>query len=511
MSNSKKQKDHSELVDEKVEVSTVSESDVAASKEEDPFHTAVESITSSPVTSEKEAEEYVSNQTFAAANEHEMQALISILEGEAPADRKAILKALVQREKLKEGASKKTEVNENELNEDWKHGGYPYKNRMSRKIYEKEKYLLQVELLKLQNWVKETGQKVVILFEGRDAAGKGGTIRRFMEHLNPRGARVVALEKPTQRELGEWYFQRYVKHLPTAGEIVLFDRSWYNRAGVERVMGFCTDDQYLEFMRECPEFERFLTRSRIYLIKFWFSVSRKEQRRRFKERQVHPLKRWKLSPIDMASLDKWDDYTKAKEAMFLNTDTVAAPWTVIKSDDKKRARLNAMRYVLQSLPYTGKDMNAIGAIDPLILGRANTIYEKGEHSDILLQLSTHLAEKNTETKKFVGSHGLGHLNDTPVNGVKHILKLRRFVKAQDRINRKHLEEVTVSSDRRLRSDVAHGASAVYALAGAGKKVLEISAFRNGKILSREVIGDPVNKGQLRSLRIRRIRINTHQH
>lgn len=194
MSNSKKQKDHSELVDEKVEVSTVSESDVAASKEEDPFHTAVESITSSPVTSEKEAEEYVSNQTFAAANEHEMQALISILEGEAPADRKAILKALVQREKLKEGASKKTEVNENELNEDWKHGGYPYKNRMSRKIYEKEKYLLQVELLKLQNWVKETGQKVVILFEGRDAAGKGGTIRRFMEHLNPRGARVVALE-----------------------------------------------------------------------------------------------------------------------------------------------------------------------------------------------------------------------------------------------------------------------------------------------------------------------------
>ena len=399
MSNSKKQKDQSDLVNEKVEVSPVSESDAAASKEEDPFHTAVESITSSPVTSEKEAEEYVSNQTFAAANEHEMQALISILEGEAPADRKAILKALVQREKLKEGAGKKTDVNENELNEDWKHGGYPYKNRMRRKIYEKEKYLLQVELLKLQNWVKETGQKVVILFEGRDAAGKGGTIRRFMEHLNPRGARVVALEKPTQRELGEWYFQRYVKHLPTAGEIVLFDRSWYNRAGVERVMGFCTDDQYLEFMRECPEFERFLTRSRIYLIKFWFSVSRKEQRRRFKERQVHPLKRWKLSPIDMASLDKWDDYTKAKEAMFLNTDTVAAPWTVIKSDDKKRARLNAMRYVLQSLPYTGKDMNAIGAIDPLILGRANTIYEKGEHSDILLQLSTHLAEKNSETKK----------------------------------------------------------------------------------------------------------------
>lgn len=368
--------------------------------EKDPFQTDIEGITSSPITSEAEAETYVTKQMTAAANEHEMAALISILDGEAPADRKAILKALVQREKVKEASSKsESVVSENELNEDWKNGGYPYKNRMSRKLYEKEKYLLQVELLKLQTWVKETGQRVVILFEGRDAAGKGGTIRRFMEHLNPRGARVIALEKPTERELGQWYFQRYVPHLPTAGEIVLFDRSWYNRAGVERVMGFCTDEQYLEFMRECPEFERFLTRSGIYLIKFWFSVSRKEQRRRFKERQVHPLKRWKLSPIDMASLDKWDDYTKAKEAMFLNTDTVAAPWTVIKSDDKKRARLNAMRYVLHSLPYTDKDLDAIGAIDPLILGRANTIYEKGEHSDILLQLSNSLVGMQRDSKK----------------------------------------------------------------------------------------------------------------
>lgn len=358
--------------------------------EGDPFKTAVEEITSSPVTKESEVKEYETQQGFAGASEREMQSLTTILDGESPEDRKAIIKALVQREKLRD--SHKGDADENELNENWRRGEYPYKNRMSRKRYEKEKYILQSELLKLQSWVKETGQKVVILFEGRDAAGKGGTIKRFMEHLNPRGARVVALDKPTQRELGQWYFQRYVPHLPTAGEIVLFDRSWYNRAGVERVMGFCTDDQYLEFMHECPEFERFLTRSGIYLIKFWFSVSRKEQRRRFKERQIHPLKRWKLSPVDMASLDKWDDYTKAKEAMFLNTDTVAAPWTVIKSDDKKRARLNAMRYVLHSLPYTGKDLDAIGTIDPLILGRANTVYEKGEHSDILLQLGSQITE-----------------------------------------------------------------------------------------------------------------------
>lgn len=369
--------------------------------ESDKIGSQIESISSSPVTSESEAQEYVTDQTFSAATEHELQALIAILDGESPTDRKSILKALVRREKLKEAPANlkdKKDASEDELNEDWRKGGYPYKNRMSRKLYEKEKYLLQVELLKLQSWVKETGQKLVILFEGRDAAGKGGTIRRFMEHLNPRGARVVALEKPTDRELGQWYFQRYIPHLPTKGEIVLFDRSWYNRAGVERVMGFCTNEQYIEFMQECPEFERFLTRSGIYLIKFWFSVSRKEQRRRFKERQVHPLKRWKLSPVDMASLDKWDDYTRAKEDMFLSTDTVAAPWTVIKSDDKKRARLNAMRYVLHSLPYTGKDTAAIGPIDPLILGRANTIYEKGEHSDILLQLSSNIGSVNKKIK-----------------------------------------------------------------------------------------------------------------
>jgi len=208
--------------------------------------------------------------------------------------------------------------------------------------------------------VKETGQRVVILFEGRDAAGKGGTIKRFMEHLNPRGAHVVALEKPSDVERGQWYFQRYIEHLPTRGEIVLFDRSWYNRAGVERVMGFCTDDEYLEFMRQAPEFERNLTRSGLHLIKFWFSVSRKEQRRRFKERKSHPLKQWKLSPVDLASLDKWEEYTRAKEAMFFYTDTADAPWTVIKSDCKKRARLNAMRYVLHKLPYANKDLDRVG-------------------------------------------------------------------------------------------------------------------------------------------------------
>ena len=200
-----------------------------------------------------------------------------------------------------------------------------------------------------------------------------------MEHLNPRGARVVALEKPTEAERGQWYFQRYVEHLPTAGEIVLFDRSYYNRAGVERVMGFCTDAEYLEFMRQAPEFERMLARSKVHLIKFWFSVSRDEQRRRFTERKAHPLKQWKLSPIDLASLDKWDEYTKAKEAMFFYTDTADAPWTVIKSDCKKRARINGLRYLLHAMPYANKDISRIGPVDPLLVGRANVVYERGEN------------------------------------------------------------------------------------------------------------------------------------
>ena len=266
-----------------------------------------------------------------------------------------------------------------ELAEDWRDGGYPYKFRMLRKDYERDKFILQTELLKLQSWVKESQQRVVILFEGRDAAGKGGTIKRFMEHLNPRGARVVALDKPSEVERGQWYFQRYVEHLPTTGEIVMFDRSWYNRAGVERVMGFCNDEEYTEFLRQAPEFERNLVRSGIHLIKFWFSVRRKEQRRRFEARKVHPLKQWKLSPIDMASLDKWEEYTRAKEAMFFHTDTADSPWTVIKSDDKKRARLNAMRYVLHSLPYAGKDPERIGRADDLLVGRANVIHERDEY------------------------------------------------------------------------------------------------------------------------------------
>lgn len=304
--------------------------------------------------------------------------LRTILEGASPDDAKAIRDLLKTEARTQgkrgDGATSPDEV----LSSEWRTGAYPYKNLMSRKSYEAQKYLLQVELLKLQAWVKETKQRVVILFEGRDAAGKGGTIKRMMEHLNPRGARVVALEKPSEVERGQWYFQRYVQHLPTAGEIVLFDRSWYNRSGVERVMGFCSPEEYEEFVRQTPQFERQLVRSGVHLIKFWFSVSREEQRRRFKERENHPLKQWKLSPIDLASLDKWDDYTAAKEAMFFETDTADAPWTVVKSDCKKRARLSAMRYVLQKLPYTNKNMDNLGALDSLIVGRAHVVYERGE-------------------------------------------------------------------------------------------------------------------------------------
>ncbi|MBK5915376.1 polyphosphate kinase 2 [Rhodocyclus purpureus] len=310
------------------------------------------------------------------------QALDAILAGASAEDVAVLREAFLQQESLI--VAKRPKSPDDELSDDWRSGGYPYRNLMSRKNYEKQKYQLQVELLKLQAWVKESGQRVVILFEGRDAAGKGGTIKRFMEHLNPRGAHVVALEKPTPTEQGQWYFQRYIQHLPSSGEIVMFDRSWNNRAGVERVMGFCSPDEYAEFMRQCPEFERNLVRSGIHLIKFWFSVSREEQRRRFLEREAHPLKQWKLSPIDLASLDKWDDYTKAKEAMFFYTDTADAPWTVVKSDCKKRARLNAMRYVLHKLPYTNKNLDRIGPLDPLIVGRANVVYERGEKDSMAI-------------------------------------------------------------------------------------------------------------------------------
>jgi polyphosphate kinase 2 len=300
--------------------------------------------------------------------------LKALVAGASPDEVAALQKALFKREGPNDGASDP----DTELAPGWRDGKYPYKNLLSRKRYEKQKYRLQVELLKLQAWVKETGQRVVVIFEGRDAAGKGGTIKRFMEHLNPRGARVVALEKPSEVERGQWYLQRYIEHLPTRGEIVMFDRSWYNRSGVERVMGFCTDAEYDEFLRQVPEFERQLVRSGVLLFKFWFSVSREEQRRRFKERKLHPLKQWKLSPIDLASLDKWDDYTRAKEAMFLHCDTSDAPWTVIKSDCKKRARLNTMRYVLHRLPYGKKDMQALGAVDPLIVGRPSLVPSQGD-------------------------------------------------------------------------------------------------------------------------------------
>ncbi|MEX0430622.1 polyphosphate kinase 2 [Spiribacter insolitus] len=303
----------------------------------------------------------------------------AIVEEASPDDLVMLRKALMQEEVARKTGSR---MSDEELADNWREGGYPYKYRLKRKTYEKQKYDLQRELLKLQRWVKETGSRVVILFEGRDAAGKGGTIKRFMEHLNPRGARVVALDKPTEIEKGQWYFQRYVQHLPTAGEIVLFDRSWYNRAGVERVMGFCDDHEYAEFIRQAPEFERNLVRSGITLVKFWFSVSRDEQRRRFKAREAHPLKQWKLSPIDRQSLDKWEDYTTAKEQMFFYTDTSEAPWIVIKSDCKKRARLNAMRYVLHHLPYNGKDIPRIGNVDPLIVGRANVLNDGDEELPI---------------------------------------------------------------------------------------------------------------------------------
>lgn len=310
-----------------------------------------------------------------------IEALRAVLQGSSEDDRALLRKVLLEGMNTQDNHHKQGIHPDDVLAARWREGGYPYKNLMRRATYETQKYHLQVELLKLQAWVKETGQRVVILFEGRDAAGKGGAIKRFMEHLNPRGARVVALEKPTETERGQWYFQRYIQHLPSAGEIVLFDRSWYNRAGVERVMGFCTEQEHQEFIRQAPEFERHLVRSGIFVVKFWFSVSQKEQRRRFKERQVHPLKQWKLSPVDLASLDKWDDYTRAKEAMFFDTDTAEAPWTVVKSDCKKRARLNAMRYVLHKLPYANKSLKTIGKIDALIVGRANAIYERGERSN----------------------------------------------------------------------------------------------------------------------------------
>lgn len=255
---------------------------------------------------------------------------------------------------------------------------YPYDRKIGRKEYERTKRVLQIELLKLQRWVKASGARLVVICEGRDAAGKGGTIQRFTERLNPRGARIVALDKPTEREAGQWYFQRYIAHLPAKGEIVFFDRSWYNRSGVEKVMGFCTEEEHALFLRQCPDFEAMLVEDGMLLVKFWFSVSRAEQRTRFAIRQVDPVRQWKLSPTDLASLDLWDAYTVAKVEMFRATDTAAAPWTVVKSNDKRRARLAAMRYLLWRVDYDNKDDGAVGRPDPLIVGAADTLLEPGE-------------------------------------------------------------------------------------------------------------------------------------
>ena len=276
------------------------------------------------------------------------------------------------------GETPSSEGNPDVIRRVFREGVHPYSKKMKRREYERKKAALQVELLKVQRWVRGSGRKVVILFEGRDAAGKGGTIKRFMEHLNPRGARVVALDKPSEVERGQWYFQRYVQHLPTTGEMVLFDRSWYNRAGVERVMGFCTGQEYLEFLRQCPELERMLVNSGILLFKFYFSVSQQEQVRRFESRKTDPLKQWKISPVDIASLDKWPDYTHAKEAMFFYTDTADAPWTVIKSDDKKRARIATMQHFLSKLPYPDRDDEVVTGPDPLIVGPATRVVSRDE-------------------------------------------------------------------------------------------------------------------------------------
>jgi polyphosphate kinase len=255
---------------------------------------------------------------------------------------------------------------------------YPYAERMTRDEYEQIKRTLQIELLKMQSWVKDTGQRVVVVFEGRDAAGKGGTIKRFTEHLNPRGARVVALEKPTALERTQWYFQRYISRLPAGGEIVLFDRSWYNRAVVERVMGFASDEEYQQFMEQVPDLERMLVDSGMHLIKLWFSVTRAEQRTRFIIRVIDPVRQWKLSPTDLASLDRWDDYTDAKERMFEVSDTPVAPWTVVRSNDKKRCRIEALRWVLSRLDYPTKDLDAVGTPDPLLVGPPAEVYEQSE-------------------------------------------------------------------------------------------------------------------------------------
>lgn len=258
-------------------------------------------------------------------------------------------------------------------------GNYPHKDKLKSKSYERELRALQIELLKAQTWVKAQSERVVVVFEGRDTAGKGGAIHRFTQHLSPRDARVVALPKPTLTEQGQWYFQRYVGQLPTKGEIAIFDRSWYNRGGVEPVMGFCTPEQTDQFLHEAPQFEAMLVRDGIRLFKLFLTIGQAMQLKRLHARYADPLKQWKLSPIDLASLGKWDEYTEAKEAMFFYTDTADAPWIIVKSDDKKRARLACMTHFLWSLPYPNKDLSIVRPPDPLIVGSTEHVIGHDMH------------------------------------------------------------------------------------------------------------------------------------
>ncbi len=253
-------------------------------------------------------------------------------------------------------------------------GGYPYDKKLKRKAYERQLGELQFELVKLQTHIRKTGTRLVVLFEGRDSAGKGGCISRFMQHLNPRHARSVALPKPTEAERGQWYFQRYVPHLPTAGDITLFDRSWYNRAGVERVMGFANEAQVADFLRDAPEFEALLVQDGIKLFKIYLTIGRETQLERFHERRHDPLKQWKLSDIDLAALTKWDAYTKAQHDMFRFTHTPTAPWTAIRANDQRRARLECIRLVLSAFDYDDKDTDAVGAIDPKLTGSTDALF-----------------------------------------------------------------------------------------------------------------------------------------
>ena len=252
--------------------------------------------------------------------------------------------------------------------------GYPYSKNLKRKAYEKELAKLQFELVKLQTHIQKSGERLVVVFEGRDSAGKGGCIARFMQHLNPRHARAVALTKPTETERGQWYFQRYVPHMPTAGDITLFDRSWYNRAGVERVMGFCTKDQLSDFLRDAPEFETLLVQDGIRLFKIYLTIARETQLKRFHERRHNPVKQWKLTDIDLAAIAKWDDYTAAQHDMFRFTHTPTAPWTVVRANDQRRARLESIRLVLNAFDYAEKDSSVAHAPDPKIAGSGDAFF-----------------------------------------------------------------------------------------------------------------------------------------